>query len=302
MPRPHARLVLAALLALPALGPTPAAAKDRPIDRDWQTGVTVAPGAQTWTADNFANKKGLIREIAGQQGKACLDHYAFLGWGAGTPEAVMQATRSGYEKAGYSVEQKPGSLETDTIWQVRNDAREAVVLWGSVEGSTIYLSCLTAGQPAPNPEKPLYLAILSALGLAGLLSGLWLIRRVRGQARAALGWPTAAGTVAASEVASFKTKRGRQFMAQVAYSYEVAGTQHSGNRLRFGHYAGALATAEADAGRYKPGSAVQVRYDPARPEQSVLEAGAAGSNVPGLVLAITGAVFLVVVAIMATVA
>lgn len=292
------------LLVLVAVGQAPASANDRPMDRDWQTGVTVAPGAQTWTGDNFGNKKNLIRDIAATQGKACLDHYAFLGWGVGNggPEAIMRATRENYEKAGYSIEQKQGSIATDTIWLVRNEARSAVVLWGSVSGSTIYLSCLTSGVPAPNPEKALYLGILSAIGLGGLLAGWWLYRRVRALGRASLAWPSVAGVVTSSDVNSYKTKGGKQFMAKVNYSYDVDGTSYVGNTLRFGHYAGALAAAEADAAKFPAGAPVEVRYDPKKPQTSVLEPGVAGSSVLGLVLAITGVVFLVIVGIVAAVA
>jgi hypothetical protein len=289
------------LLVLAVVGVAPAWAKDRPMDRDWQTGVTVAPGAQTWTADNFNNKKGLIRDIARSEDKTCLDHFAFLGWsvGHGGTGPIMQATRESYEKAGYTVEQKQGSLATDIIWHVRNDARSAVVLWGAVDGSTIYLSCLTSGTPAPNPEKALYLGILSALGLGCLAGGWWMIRRGRALGRASLTWPSAAGTVKLSEVKSFKTKGGKQFMASVAYNYDVGGTPYFGDKLRFGHYAGALAAAEADAAKYPAGSPVEVRYDPKKPATSVLEAGESGISVLGLVLAITGALFLAIVGLVA---
>ena len=39
-------------------------AKDRAFDHDWRTGVTVAPGAMTWTADNYEQKKALIKDTA----------------------------------------------------------------------------------------------------------------------------------------------------------------------------------------------------------------------------------------------
>lgn len=292
------------LLALMVVGAAPGWATDRPMDRDWKTGVAVAPGAQTWTADNIANKKNLIRDVAGSEDKTCLDHYAFLGWGVGHggPGPIMQATRANYEKAGFTVEQKQGSIATDTIWHVRSDARSAVILWGAVDGSTIYLSCLTSGAPAANPEKALYLGLLSALGLAGLLGGWWLFHRVRALGKASLAWPSVAGVVKSNAIQSFKTKGGKQFMAKIAYSYDVDGTAYAGDRLRFGHYAGALAAAEADAAKYAVGAPVEVRYDPKQPQTSVLEAGVTGSSVLGLVLAITGGLFLVIVGIIAVVA
>lgn len=164
-----------------ALGILPGAAADAPIDQDWRTGVTVAPGAMTWTADNLANKKQLIGEVAAAHGKACSDNYAFLGWaiGHGGPKAIIDATRQNYEKDGYSITQKPGSLDTDIVWIAQKDAREAVILWSAVHGSTIYLSCITAGAPAAASNWWLYLGILLGIVAAVLLAGVWLYRRGR---------------------------------------------------------------------------------------------------------------------------
>lgn len=287
-----------------ALGATPSFAKDRAFDRDWRTGVTVAPGAMTWTSENFADKKHLISEVAGSLGKTCTDNYAFLGWavGNGGPPAIMAATRKNYETSGFSIEQKPGSIDTDTIWIAHNDAREAVILWSAVAGSTIYLSCLTAGGPAADPDKPLYLGILSALGLGGLLGGFWLLRRVRTLGAAALAWPSVAGVVTSSAIQEYKTKGGKQFIAKVAYDYSVGGTSYAGDRLRFGNFSGPLAKAEADVAKYKAGAPVEVRYDPNSPQTSVIEAGTAGISVLGLVLAITGGLLLAVAGLIAFIA
>jgi len=46
-------------------------------------------------------------------------------------------------------------------------------------GSTIYLSCLTAGSPASDPIQTLFVGILLAIGLGCLGAGLWLIQRQR---------------------------------------------------------------------------------------------------------------------------
>lgn len=173
-------------LTLLALHVAPSVAADGPTDKDWITGVTVAPGAMTWTSDNFANKKHLIDEIAGAQGKACTDNYAFIGWapGNGGPQVIVSKTKEGYEKAGYTIEQKPASIETDIVWLARSnaDARQAVVLWSPVAGSTIYLSCLTAGSAAAGPDtspRPVYIGLFLAAALGALGAGSWLFRRLR---------------------------------------------------------------------------------------------------------------------------
>ena len=282
--------VLAVVAVGLALGLPGAQAKDRPFDQDWRTGVTVAPGAMTWTDDNLKQKEALIRDIAAARGKTCT-HYAFLGWppGSGGGSVILPQTRKNYEAAGYTVEEKPGDIPTDTIWTVADGDREAMILWGAVAGSTIYMSCLTAGGPAPSAEKSLYVGVLLALGLAGLLGGLWLIRRVRAQGAASLAWPSAGGTVKASSVAAYRAQGGKQYIAKVAYDYAVNGTPYSGDRVRFGHRAGALATAEADAAQYPSGASVDVRYDPRKPQTSALEAGQGGVSVGGIILAIMGA-------------
>ena len=157
-----------------------ARAEDRPTDRDWGTGVTVAPGARTWTADNYKQKQGLINEMATARGKSC-SHYAFIGWpsAAGDIQEILATTRKSYETDGWSVAQTQGEISTDTIWTVRKGDREAVILWGGVMGSTIYLSCLTAGSPASDPIQTLFVGILLAIGLGCLGAGLWLIQRQR---------------------------------------------------------------------------------------------------------------------------
>lgn len=176
--------LLFATLALAGLAVHPCLAADSPADKDWVTEVAVAPGAMTWTSDNLANKKHLIGEVAGAQGKACTDDYAFLGWapGNGGPQVIVSKTKESYEKAGYTVEQRPGSIDTDVVWIARRDPREAVILWSPVAGSTIYLSCLTAGGASFSgrlPITPIYLGLSLAAAFAALVIGAWLWRRQR---------------------------------------------------------------------------------------------------------------------------
>ena len=273
-----------------AIGLPAAAAKDREFDHDWGTGVTVAPGAMTWTDDNYEQKKALIKDTAAARDKTC-SHYAFLAWppGSGGTLVLMDETRKNYEAAGYTVEQQPGGIPTESIWTVAKERREAIILWDAVSGSTIYLSCLTAGEPAPSAEKALYVGIPLALGLSALIGGLWLIRRVRALDAASTRWPTVAGVVKSSSVEAYRAQGGKQYMAKVAYDYAVDGTAYSGDRLRFGNRAGALATAEADAAKYSAGAPVEVRYEPGKPQTSTLEAGQGGLSLWGLVLVIIGA-------------
>ena len=290
MPSPLVRRALALIAFGMAIGFPAAEAKDREFDHDWRTGVTVAPGAMTWTDDNYEQKKALIKDTAAARGKTC-SHYAFLAWppGSGGTLVLMDQTRKNYEAAGYTIDQQPGGIPTESIWTVTKDGREAVILWDAVAGSTIYLSCLTAGEPAPSAQTALYVGVLLALGLGGLIGGLGLIRRERALGAASMSWPSVPGVLKSSSLETYRTQGGRKYMAKVAYDYTVDGTAYSGDRLRFGNTAGALAPAQADAARYPAGAPVEVRYDPGKPQTATLEAGQSGLSVWGLVLAIIGA-------------
>lgn len=279
----------ALLLLTLALGVAAAHAEDRPFDRDWRTGVTVAPGAQTWTADHFKEKQELVRHAAAARGKTCGTDFAALAWapGNGGPGPIMDATRKSYEAAGYKVEEKPGDIDTERVWLIANpqDSREAAILWGEFQGSTIYVSCLTAGSAAADPDKPLYLAALLALGLGSLGAGLWLVWRTRALGAASTTWPTTPGIIKSSEVASHSTQGGYQHSAKVTYDYTVGGASYAGDRVRFGARTGTLEKAQAEVAKYPAGTAVPVHYAPHQPQTATLEPGIAGWSVWGLVLA-----------------
>jgi hypothetical protein len=178
----------ALLLCALALGASVAhAEEDRPFDRDWRTGVTVAPGAQTWTADHFNNKKDLIKHSAAARAKTCSGDYAALAWAptAGGIGPIMAETRKNYATAGFSVEEMPGDIDTEHVWLVTDphDGREAMILWGDFQGSTIYLSCLTAGSAAADSDTRPYPGVLVLLGLGLFGAGAWLVWRARMPAR-----------------------------------------------------------------------------------------------------------------------
>lgn len=286
--------VLALIVVGFALGFTPAQAKDRPFDRDWRTGVTVAPGASTWTDDNFEQKKGLINHVALTRGKTCTS-YAFLGWppGSGGGAKILPETRRNYEAAGYTVTEGPGDLPSDAVWTVAKDGREAMILWSAFSGSIIYMSCITAGDPASDPTKPLYVGVLLALGLGALGAGLWLVQRVRSLAVASVRWPTTPGVVKSSEVVAHRTQGGRQYEAKVTYDYTVGDTPYVGDRVRFGAHAGPKTKADEDVARYAVGAPVEVYYAPRQPQTATLQPGGSGVSVWGWLLTGIGAALIV---------
>src|SRR3954468_13282652 len=129
-----------------------------------------------------------------------------------------------------------------------------------------------------------YLGIFVAL--VGLVGALWAglaWRRARGLVEAAQRWLDAPGKVLAAGAelrgGGATTARNAYYVPLIRYTYVVNGREREGSRLRFG-----LTTARTRGGAkkmlasYPVGAAIQVRYDPENPDQSVLEPGRTSSN------------------------
>lgn len=105
--------------------------------------------------------------------------------------------------------------------------------------------------------------------LALILAG-WMVPLSRWlQRRRAVGWPIADGRIESTDVSkpSFSlTTRSGYYVAQLDYSYSVAGSIHSGlHKREFPTEPGA-----EDFVRDLKGKAVAVRYNPSRPSRSML--------------------------------
>ena len=116
-----------------------------------------------------------------------------------------------------------------------------------------------------------------------LLAGVGMLeaaRRVRRRGRRSLAWPAAPGTVTASGVAESTSQNSdgsfdTSYVPEVRYEYRVDGRVLVGNRIRVG---GTMSesksrAAEEIAAQYAVGSKVEVFYDPASPDYSVLVRG-----------------------------
>ena len=98
------------------------------------------------------------------------------------------------------------------------------------------------------------------------------------QLRRAASWPQAAGRITKSVVA---TRHARPFgratqvinFPAIEYEFSVAGRKYNGRRISVGEDAGG-ANIEATLTRYPVGAAVTIYYDPADPENCVLERNA----------------------------
>lgn len=88
-------------------------------------------------------------------------------------------------------------------------------------------------------------------------------------------WPTALGVVTDAQVSMHYDDEGtRMYKPEVAYRYDADGLEYNGNKRTFGEYSSSnRRRAEKIVGQYRPGSQVQVYYNPEDPGVAVLEPG-----------------------------
>ena len=120
--------------------------------------------------------------------------------------------------------------------------------------------------------------IAGAFALLGLVF-IALYLRSRKQAATSQSWPGTPGTITASEMNVVEDdESGDVYAPSIAYEYRVGDRPFTSHRIRFGSASSRdRAKAEAVLGSYPAGKEVTVYYDPARPDQAVLEQSAAGS-------------------------
>jgi hypothetical protein len=136
------------------------------------------------------------------------------------------------------------------------------------------------------------------LGFVG--AGIFLIYRSlqsRKRAEASQGWPSTQGQISESRVAhSTHTDSdgdtSDSYTPTIEYTYQVAGQAYTGRNLTFGFTQGYgnASKAQAVLAKYPVGAHVSVFYDPADPQQAVLERKAGGYGT-GMAL---GIIFLVI--------
>ena len=123
----------------------------------------------------------------------------------------------------------------------------------------------------------LFALLLLAASVAGFC---WLWRQAQ-LANAAQDWPVAVGTIEHSAV-EWRARRGggsrdqREYRADVVYRYQAGGQSYRAGNIRIpdAGFGGSQTLAQDTVSRYPAGAAVQVRYNPAKPQQACLETGA----------------------------
>lgn len=126
-----------------------------------------------------------------------------------------------------------------------------------------------------------WLFVLIGAAMVGL--GAWGLVKLSRKAqlgRRSHQWPTTPGCVTHSEL-SDRGEGDWKFL--VEYRYEVDGVRHFGEGLQFGRDLYSRIEGKALQERYRPGTDVEVHYDPADPGTAVLRPGGSASLVMPLV-------------------
>jgi hypothetical protein len=141
-----------------------------------------------------------------------------------------------------------------------------------------------------------------------LFTGIGLFLLVRGfidfrTSKASRDWPSAGGQVT---IATVETKvehdedgTTTKYSPRVVYTYSVSGQQYTSDQVVVGARRWHTSQARAEAKlAYRSGQRVTVYYNPDKPAQAVLEAGATrgawGTLLIGIVFAILGVIVLVI--------
>jgi hypothetical protein len=116
------------------------------------------------------------------------------------------------------------------------------------------------------------------------------------QLRSAAHWPQAAGRIVKSDVVASHQRRIDEAtevvnLPAIEYEFSANGRNHVGRRIGIGEDSGGANT-EATLARYPVGAAVAVYYDPADPENCVLERGTPGVQMQGCGTTLTSIAFI----------
>lgn len=127
----------------------------------------------------------------------------------------------------------------------------------------------------------IFVVAFVALGAFLLIYGL----RSKRKAGASQGWPSVQGQIVTSEVKqsiSHDDDGGQSvsYYPAVQYAYQVNGQGYMGKQISFGGTLGGNdpAKAQAKLAPYPPNAMVTVYYDPAKPQDAVLERSSGGAT------------------------
>jgi len=138
--------------------------------------------------------------------------------------------------------------------------------------------------------KGAWIVVAFALAFPGIIAVAALVKI--GEAKRAASWSKASGRITRSELAT-ETHHGKEVQVpRIEYEYKVGFHTLVGKRVNFAEVIAGAQAKEARA-RYPVGTAVQVYYDPAKPNESVIE-----RELPPFVHAVWGVVAVMTAAIL----
>lgn len=114
---------------------------------------------------------------------------------------------------------------------------------------------------------------VGVLGGYGALSFAWTDLQAWWGYFASRRWPAARGRIDQATITAIRTHRAIRYVPEVRYTFQLAGQTYVGERLTFMSWSEWMMQEEAERALapYPPGAAVEVRYDPRRPQNAVLE-------------------------------
>jgi len=195
--------------------------------------------------------------------------------------------------------EQQGNLTALIVFAIVFGFIAAILTAHSIAGHVLYTS----------NGAPLFVFGMPILALLGAVASVVAFVRGRRQARASLRWPTAAGTITASDVIeeaiedksnddkSFIRKTYR-YQVDLRYAYQLGKRDFVGTAANWGGTAiyGLREMAEKAASRYSVGQPVTVYYDPEQPGNAVLEPESREGSLTLLIVAVlcavTGGLFL----------
>lgn len=144
--------------------------------------------------------------------------------------------------------------------------------------------------------------LLYLVGLA-VIAGVWFFHfRSARKAASSANWPTAQGTIQASSVrenleTDSEGDNERAFYPNVHYAWSAGGQSYTGDRIVFGGKSRFTRESDAKAvcDRYPQGSQVAVRYNPANPQEAVLESKKPSLGTP-IIFSVVVAIFTLIAA------
>ena len=126
-----------------------------------------------------------------------------------------------------------------------------------------------------NRGAQLFCSLFIVIGLVAVGIGIWtLAKSLRSE-----HWPVTDGTIQSAEMKSHSgSKGGTTYSAEVTYTYQVAGTSYTGDKVSIGQMSSSSAYAQGILNRYPVGKKVSVHYSPGDPAEAVLETGIHGGT------------------------